>query len=329
MNCPTLSLFPSPNSASIPQLGLGTWKAEPKLVSNIVSKAIQSGYRAIDCACDYGNEKFVGEGIKTGIETTNISRKQLFITSKLWNTYHKPDHVGPACVKSLKDLGLDYLDMYMIHFPISLKFVPFEKRYPPEWIHDSENEATSKIVTEKVPLRDTWRAMEALVDEGLVRHLGVCNFPFALLSDLLSYAKIRPSVLQIELHPYLQQNRLLKFCSSENIVVTAFSSFGATSYKSLGMDQGHDLFKDPTLVAIASAHSKTVAQVMLKWAVQRKTAVIPKTSQSQRLVENMSIFDWELSQEDMQKIAKMDKGIRYNDPGQFCVGMGMSIPIYD
>ncbi|KAI0562559.1 aldehyde reductase [Gracilaria domingensis] len=326
---PSLPLVPSSTPATFPQLGLGTWKSPPGVASAIVAKAIELGYRAIDCACDYGNEEEVGQGIQAGLQSANLSREDLFITSKLWNTYHRPEHVRPACEKTLSDLGLKYLDLYMIHFPISLKFVPFEKRYPPEWIHDPDDPSNATLRLDKVPLRDTWRAMEALVDSGLVRHLGVCNFPYVLMEDLLSYARIRPSVLQVELHPYLQQPRLLQFCKREKIIVTAFSSFGAASYKSLGMDRGHDLFQDAAMIKIAEKHGKSVPQVALKWAVQRGTAVIPKTSKSERLEENMKAFDWELEDDDMREIAALDRGVRYNDPGDFCVGMGMSVPIYD
>ncbi|PXF49745.1 NAD(P)H-dependent D-xylose reductase I,II [Gracilariopsis chorda] len=331
MTGPSLPLVPSATSAKFPQLGLGTWKAPKGVASKIVAKAIELGYRAIDCACDYGNEQEVGEGIRNGLKAAQLDRESLFVTSKLWNTYHKPEHVRPACMKTLSDLGLDYLDLYMIHFPISLKFVPFEKRYPPEWVHDPEDPENATMRMEKVPLQDTWRALEALVDEGLIRHVGVCNFPYALLEDLLTYSRIRPSVLQIELHPYLQQPRLLQFCKREKIVVTAFSSFGATSYKELGMDRGHNLFEDDCMKHIARKHGKSVAQVALRWAVQRGTAIIPKTSKVERLVENMSVFDWELGEEDMKAIGALDRGLRYNDPGEFCVslGMGEAVPIYD
>ncbi|CAN8066042.1 unnamed protein product [Agarophyton chilense] len=326
---PLVSSATSATAAAFPQLGLGTWKSPPGVVSSIIEKAIEVGYRAIDCACDYGNEEEVGQGIQDGLKSTSLSRQDLFVTSKLWNTYHRPQHVRPACEKTLSDLGLEYLDMYMLHFPISLKYVPFEKRYPPEWIHDPDDPPNATLKLDQVPLVDTWRAMEALVDDGLVRHLGICNFPYVLLEDLLTYARIKPSVLQIELHPYLQQPRLLQFCKTKKIVVTAFSSFGATSYKSLGMDRGHDLFQDNTMIKIAGKHGKSVAQVALRWAVQRGTVVIPKTSKAERLEENMKVFDWKLDDDDMKEIASLDRGVRYNDPGEFCIGMGMSVPIYD
>lgn len=327
MTIASIPLISSSKSAKMPQLGLGTWKAGTGVVADIVEKAIVAGYTSLDCACDYGNETEVGQGIKAGLAATEQTREKLFVTSKLWNTYHRPEHVLPAAKRSLQDLDLEYLDLYMIHFPISLQFVPFEKRYPPEWLHDPDTDPTLRL--DPVPLRETWNAMEKLVDEGLVRHLGVCNFPVSLLMDLLSYARIKPSVLQVELHPYLQQPRLLEICRREGIAVTAFSPFGAASYVSLNMDKGDNLLGDPVMSRIAGKHRHTPAQVALRWAVQRGTAVIPKTSRAERLSENMDVFSWELTDEDMKEIEGLDRGKRYNDPGEFCVGMGMSVPIYD
>ena len=150
----------------------------------------------------------MGLGIRNVINSGLVARKDLFVTSKLWNTYHDPKHVEAACRKSLDDLGLEYLDLYLIHFPISLKFVPFEKRYPPEWLHDPESE-DKKMEFADVPVQDTWRAMEALVEKGLVRNIGVSNWNCQGLRDLFSYAKIKPSVLQVKfktnpLIPYMK-----------------------------------------------------------------------------------------------------------------------------
>lgn len=329
MTFPSLPLTPSSSNAKVPQLGLGTWKSEPGVVAKVVESAIRLGYRSIDCACDYGNEHEVGEGIASAMKSLNLPREQLFITSKLWNTYHHPEHVKPALQRTLSDLKIDYIDLYMIHFPISLKYVPFEKRYPPEWVHDPSDPSQDHLIPDPVPLAATWSALEACVDQGLIRHLGVCNFPVALLKDLLSYARIRPAMLQVELHPFLQQPKLLEFCKREDVAVTAFSPFGAASYVSLGMDKGDNLFKEPVLEKIAKKYDRTIAQVLLRWAIERGIAVIPKTSKEERLKENMDIFNFSLDDDDMKEIAELDKGRRYNDPGEFCVGMGMSIPIYD
>lgn len=313
----------------MPQVGLGTWKSPPGVAQSVVEAAIRAGYRCIDCACDYGNEAEVGAGIASAVAAGIVAREDLFVTSKLWNTFHRREHVRMALMRTLSDLQLAYVDLYLIHFPISLKFVPFEKRYPPEWLQDPDVPGQDKLVEDPVPVSETWAALEELVDEGLIKHIGVSNFPAMLIMDLLSYARIRPAVLQVELHPYLQQHRLLELCKRENIAVTAFSPLGAGSYVQLGMDKGDRVLEEAVLKEIAEKKGKSVAQVVLRWGIQRGTAVIPKTEKEERLQENMDLFEFELSADEMAAIGKLDRGTRYNDPGVFCVGMGKSIPIYD
>ena len=199
-----------------PTVGLGLWKIEKPKTAEVVQQAITAGYRHFDAACDYGNEVEAGAGIKAAIDSGACSRDDLWITSKLWNTYHAAEHVRPACERTLNDLGVDYLDLYLIHFPIAQKFVPFEERYPPEWVFDPNAEAPS-VETVPVPISETWGAMEELVTTGLVKNIGVCNFGVSLLRDLQSYASIKPSVLQIESHPYLTQDKLRRFCREEDL----------------------------------------------------------------------------------------------------------------
>lgn len=320
-----------PGGGAYPRAGFGCWKVPKDVTASVVEAAISKGYRSLDGACDYGNEVEVGAGIKSAMARGAVSREDLFVTSKLWNTNHAAQNVRLACEKTLKDLGLDYVDLYMIHFPISLKFVPFDKRYPPEWVHNPDVPEDAKLILEDVPLAETWAAMEKLVDDGLCKYIGVCNFPCALLMDLMSYARIKPAMLQVEMHPYLQQPRLLEYCSRIGLPITAYSPFGSSSYIELGMDQGLGVgvLAHPTVMSIAKKMGRTSAQVCLRWAVQRGTAVISKTSRIDRLTENISVYDFELSAEDMQALAKLDKGLRFNDPGEFCKGMGMSVPIYD
>jgi D-xylose reductase len=226
----TIALADSPP----PAIGLGLWKVARSDAPKLVEEAIRVGYRHIDSACDYGNEVEAGQGIRSAIEKGLCRREDLWITSKLWNTYHEPQHVRPAVERSLHDLGLDSLDLYLVHFPIALEYVPFETRYPPEWIHDpAASEPRMKPIA--VPLADTWRAMEDLVSSGLVRRIGLCNSSVALIRDLLAGARIRPAVLQVELHPFLTQDKLLRFCRESSIAVTGFSPLGAPSYVPLGM----------------------------------------------------------------------------------------------
>ena len=313
-----------------PRVGLGTWKVAKPAAAALIEEAVRLGYRHFDCACDYGNEREVGAGLRAVLNAGLCRREDLWITSKLWNTYHAPEHVAAALERSLNDLGLDYLDTYLIHFPIALKYVPFDVRYPPEWIHDP-TAAEPRMEFAAVPIHETWQAMEALARSGRVRHVGVCNFNCALLRDLLAAAEIPPAMLQVELHPFLTQERLLRFCRDHEIAVTAYSPFGASSYLSIGMAQvDESVLEDPVIRAIAERHQKTPAQVVLRWGVQRGTAVIPKASRADHLRENLSLFDFELSDEEMRQISGLNRNRRFNDPGEFCESAFRTFcPIYD
>lgn len=305
------------DSTPVPAVGLGFWKIPGEQTAEITKQAIQAGYRHLDCACDYGNEAQAGEGIASAISDGSIQRDDLWVTSKLWNTYHHPDHVAAACERSLKDLQLDHLDLYHIHFPISQKFVDFDTRYPPEWFFDPDAE-NPVVQTNPVPIVDTWGAMTRLVERGLVRHIGVCNFGVSLIRDLMHSTDHAPEMLQVELHPRLQQNKLLRFAREQSIAVTAFSPLGAPSYIPLGMAaESDDILQDETIRDIANQHGKTPAQVVLRWGLQRGTAVIPKTQTPERLKENLAATEFQLTDDQMEIIGRMDQHRRYNDPGDF------------
>ena len=316
--------------ATLPSIGLGMWKIANADAGAIVRQAINVGYRHLDAACDYGNEREVGDGIRTALGDKLCTRQQLWITSKLWNTYHHPNHVRPALERTLRDLQVDYLDLYLIHFPITLKYVPIDSRYPPGWFYDPAA-PISKMEIDSVPIADTWGAMEEIYKAGLVRHIGVSNFGCSLIRDLLSTATVRPAVLQVESHPYLTQAKLLRYCQQEQIAYTAFSPLGAGSYIPLGMaTEAESVLNENVVRDIAANHQKTPAQIVLRWGVQRGTAVIPKTSQAHRLTENLNVFDFELSADEMLSIAKLDRNQRFNDPGAFCEpAFGCYYPIYE
>jgi len=315
MTARTLSLS---NGDQMPAVGLGMWKIDRSQAPQVIEQAARCGYRHFDSACDYGNEPEVGAGIRRVLDARLCSREELWITSKLWNTYHQQHHVRPAVERTLKDLGVDYLDLYLIHFPIALRYVALDKRYPPGWFYAPDTPAPC-MEPVRVPIHETWRAMETLVDAGLVRNIGVCNFGCSLLRDLLSYAMVRPTVLQIESHPYLTQEVLLRYCREEEIVITAFSPLGALSYIPLGMaDRADSVLDEPAIRHIARQHARTPAQVVLRWAVQRGTAVIPKTTNPEHLDENLAMFDFTLTPDEMETIRKLNRNCRFNDPGVFC-----------
>jgi D-xylose reductase len=313
-----------------PSMGLGLWKIPNSECASVVYNAIQVGYRHFDSACDYGNEIEVGEGIARAIKDGLCQREDLWITSKLWNTYHSQEHVKPALEKTLSDLGLDYLDSYLIHFPIAQPFVPFEKRYPPEWIYDPEA-SQPEMKTAPVPLFETWRAMESLVTDGLVKTIGVCNYNTGLLNDLMAYATIKPSELQIESHPYLTQERLIRLAHNYGLEVTAFSPLGAMSYFELDMaDPLESVLSQSVIIAAAKAHGKTPAQVTLRWGVQRGCSLISKSTKTERLKENLDIYDFSLSEQEMTDISALNRNRRFNDPGDFCeAAFNKFYPIYD
>ena len=315
---------------SSPSVGLGLWKIPKDQCAEVVYNAIKLGYRHLDSACDYGNEVEVGQGIARALGEGLCRREDLYIVSKLWNTYHAKEHVKPALEKTLSDLGLEYLDSYLIHFPIAQPFVPFETRYPPEWFYDPDAENRA-MQTAPVSLQETWHAMEALVEEGLVKTIGVCNYNSGLLNDLMAYATIKPTDLQIESHPYLTQERLIRLAQSYGLTVTAFSPLGALSYLELDMaDALESVLVQPGIMAIAEKYAKTPAQVVLRWGVQRGCNVIVKSTKLERLQENKAVFDFSLTEQEMQEIAALNQNRRFNDPGQFCeAAFNRFHPIYD
>ncbi len=317
-------------ASQMPAIGLGLWKIARDATAATVVEAIRVGYRHLDCAADYGNEAEVGAGIRQAIAQGLVAREELWVTSKLWNTFHRKEHVQAACERSLRDLGLEYLDLYLVHFPIALKYVDFATRYPPEWIHDPTAEHP-RMEPDAVPLHETWAAMENLVRAGLVREIGVCNYNTALVHDLMTTANIRPAMLQVEAHPFLTQERLLRLARGYGLSVTAFSPLGALSYLELGMaNKGESVLEQPVVKAAAARLGRSAAQVVLRWALQRGTAIIPKTSRPERLAENLALFDFSLSDDEMRQLGSLNCNRRFNDPAVFCdMAFGCFFPIYD
>lgn len=262
---------------------------------------------------DYGNELEAGQGVSRAIKEGIVKRSDLFIVSKLWNSFHDKEHVGPICKKQLQDWGIDCFDLYLIHFPIALKYVDPSIRYPPGWAFDD----AKTIIPSRATIQETWTAMETLVDTGLTRSIGVSNFAAQLIMDVLRYAKIPPATLQIEHHPYLAQPGLVKYAQENGIAVTAYSSFGPQSFIELDMQVAKDtplLFENPTIKSIAEKKGKTPAQILLRWATQRGVAVIPKSNNQGRLAQNLDVTSWNLDDTEVNDINGLDKGLRFNDP---------------
>jgi len=291
--------------AKMPAVGLGTWKSKPNEVYNAVVSAVKdSGYRHIDCAHVYQNEDEVGNALKHLFDTGVVKREELFITSKLWNIYHDPKHVLGALETTLKNLKLDYLDLYLIHWPQGYEFVAHDQLFPVD--------ANGKLKYSDVDPVDTWKAMLELKKAGKVKSAGVSNFNPQQLEKLIKETGVAPAVNQVESHPYLPQKELIEFAKKHNIVLTAYSPLG-TPDRPEGMKSANDpvLMQDPVLNEIAKKHNKSPAQVLIKFHVQRGLTVIPKSVTPSRIAQNMDIFDFELTPSELHKLENIGTSFRY------------------
>lgn len=266
------------NGVKMPWFGIGVFKVEegPELV-NAVKFAIKHGYRSIDTAAIYENEEGVGQAIREGIKEASIPREELFITSKVWNADLGYESTLVAYETSLKKLDLEYLDLYLIHWPVEGKY------------------------------KEAWRALETLYKEGRVKAIGVSNFQVHHLEDLMNDAEIKPMVNQVEYHPRLTQKEIQEFCQEHGIQLEAWSP----------LMQGQ-LLDNLVLQEIANKYNKTVAQVILRWDLQNGVVTIPKSTKEHRIVENSTVFDFELTKEEMQRINELNQNHRVGpDPDNF------------
>ncbi|XP_038887571.1 NADP-dependent D-sorbitol-6-phosphate dehydrogenase-like [Benincasa hispida] len=292
------------NGFEMPIMGLGVWRMENNEIKDLIINAIKIGYRHFDCAAYYKSEAEIGKALVEAIQSGLVKREELFITSKLWNSDH--GHVLEACKNSLKKLQLEYLDLYLVHFPMATKHTGVGNTTSSELAEDGMLDIDTTI-----SLETTWHAMEDLVYAGLVRSIGISNYDIFTTRDCLAYSKVKPAVNQIETHPYFQRESLVKFCQKHGICVTAHTPLG-------GADANPQLFgtisclQDPLLQELAEKYGRSPAQIALRWGIQRNTAVIPKTSKLKRLEENLDVFYFKLTKEDMDLIKTIDKKYRTN-----------------
>ena len=283
----------------MPINGLGTWQSGPGEVANAVKHALKTGYRHIDCAALYENENEVGQGIKEAMEEYDIAREDIFVTGKLWNTKHKIDEVEVACQKSLEDLGLEYLDLYLIHWPTA--FATSDELIP------KDEDGNIEFDVENDPV-DTWLAMEQLVEKGLVKDIGVSNFNSKQVQTILEKGSIKPVTNQIECHPYLKQEKMIEFCKEQDIIVTAYAPLGSPS-RPWADASAPIILEEAIILEIAKEYEKTPAQIILRWNLERGVAIVPKSTNHERIEENLNVFDFNLNESDMEQINSLNKGV--------------------
>jgi alcohol dehydrogenase (NADP+) len=293
----------------MPALGLGTWKSAKGEVYQAIRTAIELGYRHFDCAYIYGNEAEIGTAFADAFNNNEVKREELWVTSKLWNNVHQKQYVAPACQKTLDLLGLSYLDLYLIHWPVALRN---DIGFPAK--------ADELLSLKTVSLTETWMEMIKLKENGKAKHIGVSNFGIKNLNKIITDTAVVPEVLQIEIHPFLQQNELLEYGQKNNIILTAYCPLGSADRPANRIIDGEPkLFENEIIHKIAAEKHCTSAQIMLAWAVCRGSSVIPKSVNPERLKENLAAADIELNADQMSQLASINIDYRYIKGDFWCI----------
>ncbi|MEB3197973.1 MAG: aldo/keto reductase [Candidatus Sericytochromatia bacterium] len=289
------------NGDEMPLLGLGTWKSKPGEVYEAVKLALEMGYRHLDCAPIYGNEREVGQAVAEAIAAGVLTREELWITSKLWNNAHAPEDVLPALERTLQDLQTPYLDLWLIHWPVAFK---------PEVVFPETPDGFLSL--EAQPLGATWKGMEVVLKAGLARHIGVSNMSPTKLRAIAASATHPPEMNQVERHPYLAQPELVACARELGCHLTAYSPLGSPD-RPPGLKAADEpvLLEDPAVVAIAQQRGGSPAQVLLAWSLQRGIAAIPKSVNATRLRQNLDACALQLSPEDLGALDQLDRHRRY------------------
>jgi diketogulonate reductase-like aldo/keto reductase len=274
--------------ATIPAVGLGTWQAEPGVVGQAVKQAIKVGYRHIDCAKAYANEKEIGDALQELQKEGIVKREELFITSKLWCTDHNPADVAKALEGSIERLQCDYLDLYLMHWPAAFK-------------KDSQGSAPENFAP--LNIKATWAAMEECYESGKAKAIGISNFTVEKIEALLSHCKVRPAVNQVECHPLWQQKKLAPYLKSEGIHLTAYSPIGSSNSPFAKIN----VLELPLLTKLAEKYERTPAQIALQWNVNRGHSVLPKSTHADRIASNIEFFDFKISEEDLREFEKIQQ----------------------
>ena len=287
----------------IPVFGLGTWKSPKDAVYAAVKEALRVGYTHIDAAWIYQNETEVGKGMGEAISEGAIAREDLFVTSKLWNSFHAPEDVEKGCKESLAALGLEYLDLYMMHWPVAFR---------PGTLGPKQDDL---VLLSEMPLADTFEAMMALKEKGLVKSVGVSNFSVSKLTQLIEKTGVVPAVNQVELHPYNPQPDLVDYCAQKGIRLTAYSPLGSGDRpESMKAKDEPPLLENETVKAVAVSEGVSAAQLLIAWAINRGTVVIPKSTNAGRIAENLTAAAHVLSADARMALDEIEISFRYVSP---------------